>query len=526
MEAEPSAAALPQRASPSRASLEPAASGVGPEPRQTQAFPDEVMWGKLTMKQKYDWVYEKVRLQWCGAYTREHGNSADMPAADEARLYRRARSAYARLGKKEKKQVMREWLLATSAPDYIVGRMMPASTAQCHVKQTSVMLTYFVEDTEEWNVAREHVPALLADRLREMTSVVALWQRILDFTKQTRETLCADDFCVCLEYCPTTLATTGRARLHFHLLLKCSGRRFMRVPPLTQLSFESSRPNLATLLQGMRGKVDHGWSGFFYCSVEKIGHLFHSTSREPFRHYLVQSSWVMNLLQGSKITHALARDLIVKTCSNLCRQLQELDVLEREHERALVEKARALAVRELSRELQEWVEVPAVTRWEQQYSTVRQRYSFLVLAGPSKMGKTMYARSLTPPDMDFLEINCSAGQEPDLRAFRFSRHALILFDEIQAQQVAKQRKLFQASPTLVQLGASPTNCHCYQVYCHRVRFVLSSNTWETSLAELSRDDRDWILVNSVYVRVDTPLWVQPSNAQNSDALNEVAVPGY
>ena len=106
------------------------------------------------------------------------------------------------------------------------------------------------------------------------------------------------------------------------------------------------------------------------------------------------------------------------------------------------------------------------------------------------------------------EVNCAAGGEPDLRGYRFGRDGLILLDEVEAEAIARQRKLFQAGTSLVQLGTSPTNIHVYTVFVHRVRIVCASNNWKSSLERLSADDRAWIVKNSVYVHCDAPLWTQ------------------
>ena len=148
-------------------------------------------------------------------------------------------------------------------------------------------------------------------------------------------------------------------------------------------------------------------------------------------------------------------------------------------------------------------------QWDKSYDQLRDRYEFLALDGPSQMGKTAYARSRCPKGMKVLEINCAAGGEPDFRSYLWGIHGLILCDEIEAEAVAAQRKLFQAGSSLVQLGTSPTNIHVYSVFVHRIRIVCASNNWQASLERLSADDRAWIQRNSVYVRCDEPLWVQP-----------------
>ena len=150
--------------------------------------------------------------------------------------------------------------------------------------------------------------------------------------------------------------------------------------------------------------------------------------------------------------------------------------------------------------------IPDVVTWHRQYDNVLERYQFLVLDGRSKTGKTIFARSLCPKGLQVYEINCAAGGEPDFRDYVFGRDGLILCDEIEAEAVAAQRKLFQAAPCFVQLGTSPTNIHVYLVFVHRVRIICCSNKWMESLARLTEDDQAWITKNSIYVYCDQPLW--------------------
>ena len=141
-----------------------------------------------------------------------------------------------------------------------------------------------------------------------------------------------------------------------------------------------------------------------------------------------------------------------------------------------------------------------------QFKKAKHRYKFLVLAGPSRVGKTAFARSLCGPGMETLEVNCSSGAEPDLKAYRFRRHEVVLFDEIEAEQVASQRKLFQAQASPVQLACSSTNCYSYEVTLWRKKLVLATNNWHSSLQLLHSEDRAWIRANSIVLDVLQPMW--------------------
>ena len=121
------------------------------------------------------------------------------------------------------------------------------------------------------------------------------------------------------------------------------------------------------------------------------------------------------------------------------------------------------------------------------------------------MGKTPLARSLRESaTTEVLELNCSSGEEPDLRDFIWSKHKLILFDESHPQMVTKQRLLFQADIQLIQLGTSATNCHNYTVCCHGIHMVLCTNCWHEEARLLIPEDRDWVFANSIELCIDSP----------------------
>ena len=147
-----------------------------------------------------------------------------------------------------------------------------------------------------------------------------------------------------------------------------------------------------------------------------------------------------------------------------------------------------------------------VDTWLQQYATDRHRYKFLVLQGPSQLGKTAFARSLCDPGLETLEVNCASGDEPDLRAYRLRKHGLVLFDEIVPQQVVSQRKVFQCQSAKVQMGCSATNMYSYEVYVWRKKFVLASNNWEVGMTQLPAADQAWIRANRILLNVTEPMW--------------------
>ena len=188
------------------------------------------------------------------------------------------------------------------------------------------------------------------------------------------------------------------------------------------------------------------------------------------------------------------------------RLLADRDAVQSQRQHDALEAVRANAVSQLALSQRCFRVVKEVEMWDSEYDALRARYKFCVLDGLSMMGKTAFARSKCPAGMEVFEINCAAGGEFDLRPYKYGKHGLVLCNDIEAEAVAAQRKLFQAGTSLVQLGTSPTNVHVYSVYVHRVRIICASNNWMESLGRLTPADRAWIEDNSVYVHVDRPLW--------------------
>ena len=215
----------------------------------------------------------------------------------------------------------------------------------------------------------------------------------------------------------------------------------------------------------------------------------------------------MSLFKADKISFADARLLLGRLDRKVGVSLAELRTVEQDRERQRQEQAQIEALEQLARTRQDFRVVDEVELWGKTFNIIRRGYRFLVLDGPSGMGKTLFARSKCPRNQEVLHVNCAAGGEPDLRQFEQGKHGLVIFHEIAARSVAAQRKLFQAGTDLVTLGTRSTIRNTYTVFVHRVRFVCVSNNWAASLQRLSAADRSWVEANSVLVRCDRPLWV-------------------
>ena len=108
-----------------------------------------------------------------------------------------------------------------------------------------------------------------------------------------------------------------------------------------------------------------------------------------------------------------------------------------------------------------------------------------------------------------MEISCTGepGEVFDLRAFRRSQHRAIVFDELDARTVLKNKKFFQSTNAVISLGQSPTLQHVYSVCVHQIALIVTSNIWMGTVVGLAEADRNWLTANSVVVDVREPLWL-------------------
>jgi len=172
----------------------------------------------------------------------------------------------------------------------------------------------------------------------------------------------------------------------------------------------------------------------------------------------------------------------------------------------------------------------------QQFHSFRDRRKFLVLTGPSGMGKTEYICALAkdehiiagirarsspyreqwhkpggcpfPPGEGLMEVSVAGGasQLPDIRELSPLRHAWLFVDEGTPEMVLQHRRLFQGKSGCASAGQSATSCHAYTVVSWGVRIVVCCNDWFERSAELSPTGKDWLNCNAVVVEVTEPLW--------------------
>ena len=151
-------------------------------------------------------------------------------------------------------------------------------------------------------------------------------------------------------------------------------------------------------------------------------------------------------------------------------------------------------------------ELLVVNAWLQTLQDGGPRHKFLVLCGPSGLGKSLYVASLAGRPNAFFECDCSNNDHPNLRTLDRSEVKLVLFDECKATIVLRNKRLFQGHQLAATMVVSPTNRDSYRVCLHGIGLVIASNTWQDELKQMKNQEVCWLDANSVVVEVTSPLY--------------------
>ena len=295
----------------------------------------------------------------------------------------------------------------------------------------------------------------LALQCRSHPQVLCLWEALLKLQTVLTLRFLLQGSAVALEVCPETFLREGKVRAHAHMFLHRSKRWRSRYA--AEVLFLLSAPNKSQA-QGAfcRARSLSAAAGVYYLRCPKVGSVLSEGSLVPHVDFAAQPAWMWNLLAGGKMRAEAARQEFVRQARDLPRILgcqdkyvQEVAAAALAARMRMVHVDLAAARRPFRRlaVVEAWVELHAKTRW---------RCPFLVLTGPSCMGKARYALSLVGIGRA-LELSMACAVEPDLHAYDAGVHELILLDELSAAGVLRQKKLMQAPASMLGLGSSPTN---------------------------------------------------------------------
>jgi hypothetical protein len=311
-----------------------------------------------------------------------------------------------------------------------------------------------------------------------------------------------------LELCGRTYLRTGELRVHAHVAAVTLSRAKFRFDANLYKVAGQPPGHAATPDGRVLGRQRHKTSALTYLLMPKVGGIFCEGTLDLHSDLPVQPQTVFAALQSGKLFCHDARALLRRSPRGIQNNLACVDRYYQELALEAIERVRQWRRSRMQQLQRPWRRFRAVEAWREQYRHVMPRYKFLVLDGPSRLGKTEFVRGLLSPD-EFLEVNASGGQELDLRGFRVHEHRLVLFDEAGPEQVLRHKKLLQAGGEPVQLQTSATNMYAYSTFVAGVMFVIATNTWMDRCRLLCAGDQEWLASNCFYLKVDSCMWVEP-----------------
>ena len=216
----------------------------------------------------------------------------------------------------------------------------------------------------------------------------------------------AIDYTVGLELCTATWADEKQLRVHAHCAHAASVRMGMTAGQFGSHHFMGVRPHISAEA-GSRRRVA-GWASFYYVQAPKIGSLWHWGSKEAYVDYQVSAEWIWGLIQNQKLAIHTAKEELVRQAKCLTRHLPNLERLQQESIALDLEGRIRAKEAILEAERCPFKVLKPVEFLKEDLETPRDRRRFLVLDGPSQMGKTAFCMNLFGKGAT-LEINCMGG---------------------------------------------------------------------------------------------------------------------
>ncbi len=200
--------------------------------------------------------------------------------------------------------------------------------------------------------------------LRRDSLVMSLWEDLQELMGTLVQQFRPQTWAVSLELCSETLRSQDTVRVHGHVFVRhASG---IRVAEGSTLAWRGSLPHIQDGLDGMtRQRSAAGNSGLYYLLCPKKTVIHQCGSHAPYSQFLVNADWVMNMVQGGKMSYRSARAELVCVAKHVPRNLATLDGWHREMQclalESLVQSARSSLRRRRVK-----CDVPEVVRWLRQ----------------------------------------------------------------------------------------------------------------------------------------------------------------
>jgi hypothetical protein len=136
----------------------------------------------------------------------------------------------------------------------------------------------------------------------------------------------------------------------------------------------------------------------------------------PWKNNAVDGRLLTNLFAKGKLCMSVSTDLYSLAVNNAQTNVRILEFVQEHIAVRKTVAGQAAARRRVTATYLPWRHLPQVHKWAQQIALVRDRYKFLVLDGPCRMGKTRFAEGLVARGRS-LVVDCAGAVTPDGSGF-------------------------------------------------------------------------------------------------------------
>ena len=215
---------------------------------------------------------------------------------------------------------------------------------------------------------------------------------------------------------------------------------------------------------------------------------------ESLLSYQVLGKWPETLWKQYKITEAVYENYLVLSRDGVPARMRNLRACQeqtskREAQAALSERVKR--IRGIPEIYAPFPEVPAAKEWLRNFSKDALRYAILVVIGPSRAGKTEWAKSLFRNPLE-LKIGSLAFFPDGMRRFQRGFHDGLVLDDVRDLQfvVGHQEKLQGKYAYLVEFGSTAGGTCAFSVDMYGIPVVVTINYSTANLHFLQT--HDWL----------------------------------
>lgn len=242
--------------------------------------------------------------------------------------------------------------------------------------------------------------------------------------------------------------------------------------------------------------------GHFYVECRhKIGHITQLTTYPWGECYIVRQAWIMALWSHKKILTSH-----VKQCLNcyMCGTRRAFEIIEialqyeRQQKRKKLHDARTAWLTPTKHPFHTYIELE---NFKSHFDDILLRYKFLVVSGPTRLGKTELIRHHYPDAFEHKGSVDWTGYDP-------IEHSAVIFDDIKHwwDYVILNKPLFQCNCEAYKVHTSATNCYSVEIDLAAKPLIITTNAipYESASSDYLYLKENWFLLE-----LDSPTWSTP-----------------